>query len=144
MKKLILILLLLISTLLVANELAWVDEQVEAIKPPRKGISNKEISKLKTPFIFLKKKKTKKGVHHATRSHAKSTAKARRHSSRLSLKAVLNKTALINGKWYKEGEKVYGYRLNKVNLKSVLLVRGKRKVLLSTMTKNTNLKINNK
>jgi len=148
MKKLTIILLLLISTLLFGNELAWVDEQVEAIKPPRKGISAKEISKLKTPFIFLKSpKKGKKGSSSSkrvARNYSKSTSKSKSRTFRFVLEAVMNKSALINGKWYKEGQKVYRYTLKKVNLKTVLLVRGKKKILLSTMSKNKNLKINNK
>jgi len=67
-----------------------------------------------------------------------------RYSSKLLLEAILNKSALINGKWYKEGEKVYGYKLEKVKLKSILLTRGKKQLLLSTMSKSNNLKFNNK
>ena len=56
-------LLLFIASLLCANELSWVDEQVEAIKPARPGIDNSIISAIEDPFIFLEKngyKKTKK------------------------------------------------------------------------------------
>ena len=146
MKKLIIVTLLLLSTHLLANELAWVDEQVDAIKPPRKGISTNYIAKLKDPFIFLHAKKAKKRVKSSYRRYAKSTSKKQiqRHSSRLSLEAILNKSALINGKWYKEGEKVDGYKLEKVNYKSVLLTRNKKQVLLSTMSRSNNLKFNNK
>ena len=144
MKKLTLILLLLVSSHLLANELSWVDEQIEAIKPPRKGVSNSAISKLKDPFIFLHAKKGKKRVR-SYRKYSKTTSKkVRTHSSKISLEAILNKTALINGKWYKEGEKVYGYKLEKVKLKSILLTRGKKQLLLSTMSKSNNLKFNNK
>jgi hypothetical protein len=131
---------------MLANELAWVDEQVEAIKPPREGISNKDISKLKDPFIFLHAKKTKKRARSPYRRYSKSSSKHRiqTHSSKISLEAILNKSALINGKWYKESEKVYGYKLEKVNLQSVVLTRGKKQILLSTESKSNNLKFNNK
>jgi hypothetical protein len=148
MKKIILTLLLLVSSHLLANELSWVDEQIEAIKPPRKGISMHEISKIKDPFIFLHAKKRKKRVHSSYRSSRtyskKSSPQVMRYSSKLLLEAILNKSALINGKWYKEGEKVYGYKLEKVKLKSILLTRGKKQLLLSTMSKSNNLKFNNK
>ncbi len=55
MKNLYSLLILLIATQLFSNELTWVDEQVEAIKPARIGVSQKEISKIKDPFIFLHK-----------------------------------------------------------------------------------------
>ncbi len=146
MKKLIIFTLLLVTTHLLANELAWVDEQVEAIKPPRKGISTRDISKLKDPFIFLHAKKAKKRARSPYRRYSKSASKKQiqRYSSKLSLEAILNKSALINRKWYKEGEKVYGYKLEKVNLQSVLLTRGKKQILLSTVSKSKNLKFNNK
>ncbi|QOP45419.1 hypothetical protein [Sulfurimonas paralvinellae] len=147
MKKLTIALLLLVSTHLVAGELAWVDEQIEAIKPPRKGISIKDISKLKDPFIFLHAKKAKKRVRSPYRRYSKSSSgkrKVQTYSSKLQLEAILNKTALINGRWYKEGEKVYGYKLEKVNLQSVLLTQGKKQILLSTVSKSKNLKFNNK
>jgi len=147
MKKLTLILLLLLSSQLFSNELAWVDEQVEAIKPPREGVSTREISKLKDPFIFLHAKKSKKRVRSPYRRYSKSSSgkkKVQTYSSKFTLEAILNKTALINGRWYKEGEKVYGYKLEKVNLQSVLLTRGKNQILLSTVSKSKNLKFNNK
>ncbi|MEN4052239.1 MULTISPECIES: hypothetical protein [Sulfurimonas] len=147
MKKLTIILLLLLSTQLFSNELAWVDEQIEAIKPPRKGIDNKKISKLKDPFIYLKTKKGKKRKKSTYRSRKSSTSgskKVRTYSSKISLEAILNKSALINGKWYREGEKIYEYKLEKVNLKTVLLTKGKKQLLLSTVSKSKNLKFNNK
>jgi hypothetical protein len=145
MKKLIIFLLILLSTHLLANELSWVDEQVEAIKPPRKGISDKEISKLKDPFILYSVKGKKRVRHTYSRKYSKTaTKKVQTHSSKFTLEAILNNTALINGKWYKEGEKVSGYKLEKVTHKSILLTKGKRKILLSTVSKNKNLKFNNK
>jgi len=146
MKNLTIILLLLLSTQLVCNELSWVDEQVEAIKPPRKGIENRKIAKLKDPFIYVKKKsKKKKRTVYRGRKYSKvGSKKVYTHSSKLSLEAILNKSALINGKWYREGEKVYEYKLEKVSLKTVLLTKGKKQLLLSTMSKSKNLKFNNK
>jgi len=146
MKTLYVILVLLGLSQLSASELSWVDEQVEAIKPPRSGISSKEIRAVKDPFIFLVKKddiegKSKKSaskkisrVHYVKKSHTK----------RLVLDAVLNKSAMINKKWYKEGDKVYGYKLAQVNTTSVVLKRQKKQILLSTKSKSKNLKFHNK
>lgn len=60
MKKYLLILTLTMSTSLFANELHWVDTQVEAIKPPRKGMQTQELAGIKDPFVFLVKKEDKK------------------------------------------------------------------------------------
>jgi len=136
------------TQVLLSNELAWVDEQIEAIKPPRKGISKNTIDILDNPFIFLEvKKKQKKAKISTSKKYVKKTSskkKIRKHySHKLTLEAIINSSALINGKWYKKGEKVYGYVLKEVNIKSVLLTKGKKRVILSTLSKNKNLKFKN-
>lgn len=144
MKTLYIVIALFISTLN-ANELAWVDEQVEAIKPPRQSISNKEISKIKDPFIFLIKNeediKDKKTVKKAAVRHRYIK---KRHTRKFSLEAILNKTALINGRWYKNGSSIYGYKLEIVDLNTVVLKRNNKKILLSTKSKSKNLKFKNR
>jgi hypothetical protein len=147
MKTLAIILLLLLTNQLSANELAWVDEQVKAIQPPRIGISEKRIEQLKDPFIFLikqeetigsKSKKTmKRAIHHPR--YVK-----KYHSKKLHLDAVLNKSALINHHWYKEGQYLYGYKLVKVQHSSVLLQKRNKTLLLSTESRSKNLKFHNK
>jgi len=149
MKKLALT-LLLTSTYLFsnANELAWVDEQIEAIKPPRVGLSPKEIGKLKDPFILLVEKKEDKKTKSATKTkkHSKYNYKKKIHrrSYRFTLEAIMNKSALINGKWYKEGSSIHGYKITNVDRKTVTLVKGSRKITLSTISKKQNLKFNKK
>ncbi len=148
MKNLYFILLLLLTTQLFSNELAWVDEQIEAIKPERIGISNTAISKVKSPFIFLEKaddstvQKNTKGV---TSPYAKyKTVTKRKSSIYFRLEAILNKSAMINGKWYKEGKYIYGYKLKKVNRTSVVLIRKNKKIRLSTASRNRHIKFKNK
>jgi len=143
MKKLTVLLLILLSTTLFANELSWVDKQVEAIKPPRHGLVEKNISSLKDPFIFFSAKKaTKKKSSH--KRYKRISKKVSHHPSTLKLGAIMNNSAFISGKWYKEGEKISGYTLEKVGPKSVLLTKGKKQILLSTLSKSKNLKFNNK
>jgi len=145
MKTLYIGLVVLLVSQLNANELAWVNEQVEAIKPPRVGISNKEISKVKDPFIFLVKKEESvdgKKVPKKKTYHTRYVKK--NHSKRLFLNAILNKSAMINSRWYKEGDKVYSYKLAKVNQTSVVLKKNNKKIFLTTTSKNKNLKFNNK
>ncbi|QOP43927.1 hypothetical protein FJR45_08185 [Sulfurimonas sediminis] len=148
MKKFYLILMLLLTSQLFSNNLAWVDEQIEAIKPPRIGVSEKEISRIKDPFIFLHKKndskKHKTGKKTVFGAHA-NYKKVTRHSTvHFRLDAILNKSAMINGKWYKQGKYIYGYKLAKVGRNSVLLVRKNKKLLLSTKSKSKKIKIYNK
>ena len=57
---LILIFTLFAVVSLSSNELSWVDTQVEAIKPPRKGMSDSNIANIRSPFIFLNGKSKKK------------------------------------------------------------------------------------
>ncbi|WP_457745245.1 hypothetical protein [Sulfurimonas sp.] len=145
MKTLYIGLIFLFVTQLDANELAWVNEQVEAIKPPRVGISNQAISKIKDPFIFLVKKEEHVNGKKVPKRKLRHTHYIRKsHFRKLSLDAILNKSAMINNKWYKEGDKVYSYELSKVNRMSVVLKKQNKQLLLSTASKNKNLKFHNK
>ncbi len=151
MKTHLVIAFVLFSTIaLSSNELSWVDTQVEAIKPPRKGMSNSEIANAKTPFIFLKKNKTKsdkkagnksaKAKKKTTTSPGSSNVVSKKSSKSLVLSAVINKSALINGKWYMLNDSVYSYKLSNVNRTSVVLRKGKKKLVLTTTDMKQNLK----
>ncbi len=48
----------------------------------------------------------------------------------LKLEAILNKTAFINGKWRREGEKVEGFEIIKINKDKVFLKKDKKRVIL--------------
>jgi len=149
MKTLILTMLISsVTTLLFSSELTWVDKQIEAIKPPRTGLTKKEISLLKDPFILLveeqqdkKDIKSKKSVK-SKYNYKKKIRKKR--SYHFKLQAIMNKSVLINGKWYKEGDSIYGYKIAKVNRKSVLLLKGTKKLKLTTVSQTKNLKFNEK
>lgn len=147
MKNLYLLSALLITSQLSCNELAWVSKEIAAIKPARVGISDREISKIKNPFIFLhknnvlKSSKTKGEVSHTYYSKHEKVVQYR--TLHFKLKAILNKSAMINGKWYKQGSYVEGYKLVKVNRKSALLMRKNKKILLSTVSRSDKIKINN-
>jgi len=137
-----------------ANELAWVDEQIEAIKPPRIGIDSKQFSYLKDPFIFLKKNQTPKEETKTTQRTASSSIPAgvltsrapskSKNNKNLNLIAVINNKALINGQWYTVGAEIRRYKLTQVNSSSVLLTKGKKTLMLSTRTQNSNLKFKEK
>ena len=154
MKKYFLALIALFFTIsLSSNELSWVDTQVEAIKPPRKGMSNANLAYIKSPFIFLngKSKKRYKKYKRKTSSYKSSkkiaTASSdscnetkQSSSGKFVLSAVINNSALINGKWYKLNDTVSNYKVFSVNRTSVVLTRGDRKLVLSTSDTKRTLK----
>ncbi|MCW8838430.1 MAG: hypothetical protein OQK11_06990 [Thiovulaceae bacterium] len=158
--KTILISLFFLSSLTMANnDLSWVDAQVEAIKPPRDGESNRNISKIKNPFIFLKKnslnkstdkkvssKSNRRTIYQNTRTKTitNSTSKVKKASvyikGSLVLSAIINNSALISGKWYKLGDIINNYKITDIGRKTVTMKNKSRTKLLSTASKNKKLK----
>lgn len=124
------------------NELQWVDDQINAIKPPRAGISKARINAIKSPFITLKTS-SKKGISKKTKNTTSTPSKkntVKKQSTVLNLQAIINQSALVNGKWYKLNDKIGKYTLHTVNRKNVILLYKKKELLLSTAKKTRNLK----
>ena len=152
MKTLFIVTFLLLTVNLSSSELDWVDEQVNAIKPPRTGVKSSTIARLKNPFIFLKKKAASKSsgkrraiipngaIASSSNAVAKKSIKRKRG---LSLDAIMNHSALINGRWYKINDKVGAYTLSSITGTSVTLTNKSKSLLLSTNSKNLNLKFKN-
>ncbi len=158
--KIISILPLLIASALVANELSWVDEQVNAIKPNRNGVKNTTISKIRSPFVYLKKNRSKTVASSKSKntsrnnstpsSTLKSTTSSNEDNSNLAkvstpnavltLSAIINSSALINGDWYKQGEKISNYKILKITKTSVTLRKNKKTTVLSTKSSTSKLK----
>lgn len=135
-----------------AAELSWVDEQVEAIKPARIGAKDYYLSSVHDPFVFLKKTDTKDKKAKSNFSPYKApspvtTAKKQDDDTikigKFTLEAIINKSALIGGIWYKEGQDVHGYKLEKVTPKMVLLKKSTKTMVLSTKSEHRSLKFNN-
>jgi hypothetical protein len=153
MKKIFLILSVLFSTLVLSNELSWVDKQVDAIKPPRIGMKASSIKNLKDPFIFLEKNRTaellrskssqpKAGIKQNSKTAKKQKIKT--VSKVLVLNVIMNNSAMISGEWYKLGDRVNGFEISEINRNSVLLHKQKKKLLLSTKSNTNKLKFHNK
>jgi len=141
--------LLLSSVLVLANtiDLSWVDKQIEAIKPPREGESMKNISQIKNPFVFLSnnEEKTKGSAKKSENSEKNKEALKQQKSVVFSknsflLGAIINKTALINNKWYRVGDIVNGYTIVSIDKKTVNLKNASLSKILTTKTQNTKLK----
>ena len=73
----------------------------------------------------------------------KNGAKISTKTTSFFLDAIINKSALINGKWYKLNAKVGKYTLSSVDKMSVILSYKGRQLLLSTATHNKKLKFKN-
>ncbi|MEK6658468.1 MAG: hypothetical protein AABY36_02165 [Campylobacterota bacterium] len=154
---LITLLALFLSTVLYsATELEWVDEQIEAIKPPRKGI---EISNVEDPFTFLQKNRSDKkdgavaSVPQIAVSSSKpvcvdsNTSKSDKSDIKkgsLSLNTIINSSAMIDGNWYKVSDKVSSYTIVDISKTTVTLKKGDRELILSTYNKTPTLKFKNK
>ena len=148
----ILITFLLLSVTLSSNELSWVDTQVQAIKPARKGMTDLELDKIKDPFIFYKnstksryvktKKKYRKyaSTKKSTTSSEANSIVLEHPSNNFVLSAIINNSALINGEWYKINESVNSFKLSSINRTSVILTKGNGKLVLTTSDKKRNLK----
>ncbi|WP_455756530.1 hypothetical protein [Sulfurimonas sp.] len=148
------LLMIILSTFLFSNELEWVDEQIKAIKPPRNGINKSKVTTTKNPFIFIKKDEDEDSKNEQLPNTnvvpssnlinpQLDTNKTSKKNTNFVLNAIINKSALINGKWYKIKDKVNKYTINTIDKTTVLLKYKRKELLLSTQTKNKNLKFRN-
>ncbi|MDD5399963.1 MAG: hypothetical protein PHQ93_02110 [Sulfurimonas sp.] len=151
-----LVALFLSTTLLAVSELEWVDQQIEAIKPPRKGV---EILNIEDPFIFLQKSRAdkKEGAVAATPqiaapalkpvcvdSNTSKSDKSGTKKDELSLNTIINSSAMIDGNWYKISDKVSSYTIVDISKTTVTLKKGDKELILSTYSKTPTLKFKNK
>ncbi len=111
---------------------AVINKQVQEIKPPRVGVKATDVVKTKSPFILFKTGKNGKKSTYAY----KKTVKLKP----LKMESSINKSVKINGKWYKEGDRVRHYTVVKVSAGEVLL-KSKTKEL-KLFHHHTNDKIN--
>lgn len=139
MKTLLIIISSILAFNLFANELKWVDEQIQAIKPARSGISKAQINAVKSPFVRLTQNKAKISSSTNKQSTSSKSTIVKKRSKTLVLEAIINNSARINGKWYITNDKIGKYTLNTIDRKSVTLSYKKKKLILSTFSKNKNL-----
>lgn len=136
------------------KELAWVDEQIQAILPSRIGVADGFINSLNDPMKY------QSGVPEGDTRGMKLLAPPRLGSmpmlpgipivpkiveEPLRLQGLMNKSALINGKWYRINDTVRSYTLAEIKPSSILLSGAKgQKLILFISKQNTNIKINTK
>jgi len=140
------------------KELAWVDEQIQAIKPPRIGVSDAFINSLvdpikhtvstRTPTVpppFLNAPKMTLLAPPKLGSLPVAPIVPKIVEEPLRLQALMNSSALVNGKWYKIKETVRTYTVIEIKSNSILLQGSKGQPLILFLNKtNTNIKINTK
>jgi len=122
----------------VQPDMKWVDQEIDAIKPSRKGVHSGALLGLKNPFYIQLILNQPPGSGTQT-----VVVKPKRHERPFTLEAVINsRTAMIDGKWYKQDEKVHGYTIQSIGKDSVLLQMKKKQITLSLVKSNKNIKIN--
>lgn len=131
------------------KELLWVDEQIKAIIPPRVGVADGYINSLIDPIKYVAPVKASgaRGSSGLLAPPKLGTMSLlpKVVEEPLRLQALMNKVALINGKWYKLNDRVRGYTLSQVKQNSVLLIGKKNQPLILFLTKsNNNITINTK
>ncbi|NPA65071.1 MAG: hypothetical protein GXO16_08875 [Epsilonproteobacteria bacterium] len=98
-----------------------IDRLIEKVKEPRPGLPKEVIKKLKNPFVSEKKiEKIVKVVK----------KRPKKRGIRLSLTSIFGNRARINGRWYKVGDRVAGYRLVHIGNNYVVLKRGNKTLRL--------------
>jgi hypothetical protein len=129
---------LIFSTLL-ADDLAWVDQQIAAIQPKRVGVSNTRISGLTNPIRY-KKRVIVQNSDKDTKTPIISTQIVPLVKP-LKVSAIVNHTALIDSKWLKVHDTVRGYTVKKIDNDTVLLQNREKKLKLFIKEKNNAIKI---
>jgi len=140
------IVMLALPTLILAasanRDLAWVDEQIDAIIPKRVGLNAHETAILENPFRGMFAQEKKETIEDSDVKVAVEEVDERKP---LRLQAIFNrKKAMIDGKWYRTDDKIYGYSIKNIENTSVLLRSKKDELRLYIASKKSNIKIQTK
>ena len=145
--KHLLIISIIVAALNAGQQLAWVDQKIQEIKPERTGMNSSITKRLRDPFIYLKveKKLEDAKVSSKTNSLSKTPeeiAKIKSSEEPLKLIMVMNSSALINGEWYKKGSDIRAYKLIEVTSSYVTLKNAKKEKRIFLNEKNPDIKLN--
>ena len=113
---------------------AVIDKQIHEIKPPRTGVKTADVLKTKSPFILFKAGKDGKKTTYAVKKKVKLRP--------LRMESSINKSVKINGKWYKEGDRVRQYTIIKVSSGEAVLKSKKKELKLFQNRKNDKINFN--
>jgi len=103
--------------------------KIKKIREERPSVSLKKLETTKEPFAIIKKKENKKVIVVPDEVIAEST---------FMLDGIMNKTAYINGDWYKIGDVIDGYTIGYIGKKGVVLRKDNdiKKVFVHKQIKN--------
>ena len=113
-----------------------ISTQIAEIKPARVGVKRSLVSKVSSPFIYMKT--VKRNGKKVTVIEAKKRIKFKP----MKLESAINKNVKINGKWCKEGDRVREYTIIKVSGSEALLKSKKKELKLYLNTTNDKIKFN--
>ena len=140
MKTILLLMLLPLIVLAEGTNLAWVDEEIAAIKPPRKGLEPSALGGLIDPFraqLLLNRPPEEK-------TDAVVSVRPKREKA-LTLDSIINRrSVMIDGKWYKQNDTVYGYTITAIGYDSVQLEKKRKKRTLTLKNNSNQIRINAK
>ncbi len=133
------------------KQVLWVDEQIDAIIPPRSGVPEGFVNALSDPVKYKVPPKPVKSVldvvlpkiKTSKETNATLPALPKIIEEPLRLQALMNTSALINGKWYRINDTVRTYTLAEVRQNSVLLTSKKGQPLILFFVKSVNSNIVN-
>ncbi len=111
-----------------------INKQIEEIKPPRTGVKAADVLKTESPFILVKTGKDGKKITYAVKKKVKLPP--------LKLESAINKSVKINGKWYKEGDRIRQYTITKVSTDEVLLTSKSKELKLFQNHANDKINFN--
>jgi hypothetical protein len=96
----------------------------------------KEVTDIKISYDPFNTNKPKSINTQTKKSTKFQQTKMRKHPSKLALSMIFNKSALINGIWYKENEKLADYRIIKINQNIVVLRKNNKYTTLKLPQSN--------
>lgn len=124
------------------EDLQWVDQEIAAIKPPRKGMESNLISKIEDPFmvqLLLNRPPEDEKIKTPLQTYPVMSETIKED---FTLQAIFNSNkALIDGTWVHPGDKVYGYAVKSIGKDYVILMRNGKRVTLTLNPANENIKI---
>ncbi len=88
--------------------------------------NSREVSDIKISYDPFNTNKPKAVDTQTKESTNFQKAQPQKHPSKLALSMIFNKNAFINGKWYKENEKLADYRIIKINQDIVVLKKNSK------------------
>ena len=106
-----------------------IDKLVNDIKQERVGLTKREIMTAKDPFIYYKKGKLGRVLQFHQNSR-------RVKHYRFYITAIINDRAKINGRWYKVGNKVQGFRITNIDRNYIILSKNNSRMKVFMTRKN--------